>query len=293
MTVIQGKSIEVSIADKGAEIQSIKGKDGLEYLWQGDPTYWARRSPILFPTVGGLHEGRYTHKGRDYKMVNHGFAKERDFRLVSSGHDRARFELESDAESLAIYPFDFRLAITYRVEGSVLEVGWEVTNLGSEALPFSIGAHPAFNAPLLPNEKREDYELLFEKPETLVRWFLDKENLRSGESEPFMAGQDRLALGPTLFARGAIPLADNVSRRVTLRSKISGRFVELSFPGFPCLGLWSPADKPEGPCPFVCIEPWHGIMALQGSSMELSEREQGLSLGEGKSFQAEYTIRIG
>jgi galactose mutarotase-like enzyme len=293
MTVISGSSIEVSIADKGAELQSIKGATGLEYLWQGDPAFWARRSPLLFPTVGGLHEGRYTYRGGDYKLVNHGFAKERDFRLVSSSKDSARFELESDAASLAMYPFPFRLAVSYRTEGSALEVGWEVTNTGTEVLPFSIGAHPAFRAPLLPSEKREDYDLIFEKPEHLRRWFLDKENLRSPESAPLLDGQDRLALGPRLFADGAIVLKDNVSRRMTLKSRVSGRFVELSFPGFPCLGLWSPKDNDNGPCPFVCVEPWHGIMAIQGSSMEITEREEGLKLDAGKTFRSEYTIRIG
>jgi galactose mutarotase-like enzyme len=293
MTTIRSDSIEATVASAGAELQSIKGRGGLEYLWQGDPAFWPRRSPLLFPIVGALPGGTYTHGGKAYAMGNHGFAKGREFRLASSAADRARFELASDAESRAVYPFDFSLAATFRAEANRLRVGWEVTNAGKERMPFSIGAHPAFRAPLEPGERREDYELVFEKAERVSRHFLNADNVLTGASAPLLDGRDRLRVESPLFVPGAIVLKDQVSRSLTLRSGKSGRYVRLDFPGFPYLGIWSPKDNERGTCPFVCVEPWYGVMPLASSGQELSSKEGCVFLEPGGTFSAEYSIEIG
>ena len=53
MTVetLKNQFLEVSVASLGAELQSIKDSNGKEYLWDGNPEFWGRRSPILFPIV--------------------------------------------------------------------------------------------------------------------------------------------------------------------------------------------------------------------------------------------------
>jgi galactose mutarotase-like enzyme len=293
MASIKTSEIEVEVASKGAELQSIKGRGGLQYLWQGDPAFWPRRSPLLFPIVGALPGGAFTHRGKSYKMGNHGFVRDLEFRLAEQSGERLRYELESDGASLAVYPFRFRLAVTYAVRGSVLEVGFEVANPGGEPLFFSIGGHAAFRAPIEAGESRGDYELAFEKAETVDRHYLNSDNLRTGESERFLYGKDTVALSGALFERGAIVLKDHASRKLTLRGRKSGRFVELSFPDFPQLGIWSPKDNAAGECPFVCIEPWFGVMPLADSSRELAEKEAVLSLEPGKTFRSAYAIRIG
>jgi len=289
MNSIKSNDIEVRVAGKGAELQNIIGPGGLEYLWQGDPAFWPRRSPLLFPIIGGLPGGSYSFEGKTYKMGNHGFVRDLEFRLAGQGEDFLRFELPQDEADLAVYPFRFRLAVTYKVKGASLEVGYEVANADTRRMPFSIGAHPAFRAPLTAGERREDFDLVFERAETVDRHFLTAENLRSGETASLLRGATGLPLGGELFERGAIVLKDPVSRRVTLRSRVSGRFVELSFPDFPQLGIWSP----KGDCPFVCIEPWFGIMPHAGSTQDLERKEAVLSLGPGAVFRASYTIRVG
>jgi galactose mutarotase-like enzyme len=293
MAIIKGRSLTVEVASKGAELQSVKGPDGLEYLWQGDPAFWARRSPILFPIVGALPGGTYAQGGRTYKLGNHGFAKERDFKLASQGPEALRFELESDEASLELYPFKFRLAVSYAIKGDLLEVGYEVANADSKRMSFSIGAHPAFRCPIEEGEERDDYDLEFEKPETVDRWFLNSDNVATGERARFMDGASVLPLAPDLFERGAVVLKDHISRRVRLGSRASKRFVELSFPGFPQLGIWAPKAGAAGPAPFVCIEPWYGVMPLAGSTQDLEKKEAVLSLSPGGVFKAAYSIRVG
>jgi galactose mutarotase-like enzyme len=289
MISIKSDEIEVRAAAKGAELQSILGPGGVEYLWQGDPAFWPRRSPLLFPIVGGLPGGSFSYAGKTHKLGNHGFVRDLEFRVAAQAADSLRLELSSDEDSLALYPFRFKLAVTYKARGDRLEVGYEVANADSKKMPFSIGAHPAFRAPIVDGESREDFDLIFEKPETVDRHFLDSDNLRSGESEALLRGSATLPVAQSLFERGAIVLKDHVSRRLTMKSRVSGRFVELSFPGFPQLGIWSP----KGDCPFVCIEPWYGLMPLAGSTQDIERKEGVLSLGPGAVFRSAYTIRVG
>jgi galactose mutarotase-like enzyme len=293
MATIKTDQIEVEVSTKGAELRAIKGAGGIEYLWQGDPAFWPRRSPLLFPIVGALPGGTYSYSGKTYSMGNHGFVRDLEFSLASRTAESLRFELESDPGSLAIYPFRFRLAVTYAVEGSSLEVGYEVVNADDKRMAFSIGAHPAFRAPIEPGEKRGDFDLVFERRETVDRHFLNSDNVRTGESERFLDGADSVALSGALFERGAIVLKDHVSRKLSLRSRVSGRFVELSFPDFPQLGIWAPKDGPAGPTPFVCIEPWFGVMPLAGSAQEIEKKEGVLFLQPGGVFRSAYTIRVG
>jgi galactose mutarotase-like enzyme len=293
MAIIQTKSLKVEVAVKGAELQSIEGPDGLEYLWQGDPAFWPRRSPILFPIIGALPGGTYAYGGRTYKLGNHGFAKERDFKLASASYDALRFELSSDEASLEAYPFKFKLTVSYTIRGGGLEVGYEVANADSKRMSFSIGAHPAFRAPLLDGEGRDDYDLIFERPESVERWFLNSDNVATGEREPFLDDASSLPVANDLFERGAIVLKDHASRRVRLEGRSSKRFVELSFPDFPQLGIWAPRANAAGIAPFVCIEPWFGVMPLAGSTQDLERKEAVLSLAPGGVFKAAYVIRVG
>jgi galactose mutarotase-like enzyme len=289
MAIIRSDEILVEASTKGAELLSIKGAGGLEYLWQGDPAFWPRRSPLLFPIVGALPGGSYVYAGKSYSLGNHGFVRDLEFSLKHEGSDSLLYELFSDDSSLALYPFRFELAVSYAVQGPILEVGYEVTNADDKRMPFSIGAHPAFRAPLMPGERREDFDLVFEKSETVDRHYLNSDNLLTGESEGFLRGSSGVPVTNFLFDRGAIVLKDHVSRRVTLKSRVSGRFVELRFPDFPQLGIWSP----KGDCPFVCIEPWFGVMALAGSPQDLERKEAVLFLDPGDTFAAAFTIRIG
>lgn len=289
MTTITSETIEVSAKTMGAELSSIKTRDGVEYLWQPDPAFWTGQAPLLFPAVGNLPGKTYEYKGKTYTLENHGFLRKRDFVLKSEERNYMAFVFSSDERSLALYPFRFTLTAGYRVKASTLAVEWTVKNEDSETMYFSIGAHPGFKAPLVPGEKREDYELIFEQEESVKRHFLTPENVLSGETEPFLNRQSRIGVTRDIFERGAVVLKDHRSRSLTLKSKVSSRFVRVDFKGFPYLGIWSP----KGDTPFVCIEPWYGVMPLAGSTQDIRAKEGILSLEPGKEFRAVHEITVG
>ena len=147
MKTLKNTALTLNISLHGAELTSIRDSFGREFLWQADPAFWKRHSPVLFPIVGSLWDKHFRVNGREYEMGQHGFARDMDFRLVSEREDEMWFELNSSPETLAKYPYKFTLRIGYRLEANKIHVMWEVSGDDSQTMWFQIGAHPAFYLP--------------------------------------------------------------------------------------------------------------------------------------------------
>ena len=116
--------------------------------------------PILYPFPNRIHAGQFTWEGKTYhppigdpanKNAIHGFAFKRAWRVVDQGADAAgawltgEFQGSVDApETLAFWPADYRLRVSYRLFDHVLRVEAEATNPDTKALPFGLGYHPYF-----------------------------------------------------------------------------------------------------------------------------------------------------
>ncbi|TGE19807.1 aldose 1-epimerase family protein [Hymenobacter elongatus] len=290
---LENDQCRVAVQAHGAELCSLVRKDlpdtaPLEYMWPADPAVWGRHAPVLFPIVGRLPQDTYQHQGQEYRLPQHGFARDREFALVRQTPEELTFELRADAASRVLYPFDFVLRITYQLRGATLTVRWEVHNPDAAAdLLFSIGAHPAFRCPLLPEEKFEDYSFQFDHPVSVERYLL-AEGLLTGETEPLLRQQAELPLTYALFAQDALVLKQFDFTHLTLRHATSGRAVRMRFDGFPYLGLWT---KSAG-AGFVCIEPWQGIAGSVGEPVELADKEGILTLAPGQRYTADYSITV-
>ncbi|PJJ54788.1 aldose 1-epimerase family protein [Hymenobacter chitinivorans] len=290
---LENDQCRVVVNRHGAELSSLVRKDlpeiaDLEYIWPADPAVWGRHAPVLFPIVGRLPNDTYLHQGQEYTLSQHGFARDREFALVEQTEEALTFELQADEASRAAYPFEFVLRIRYQLRGLQLTVKWEVTNpAAAEELLFSIGAHPAFRCPLMPEEKFEDYFFHFDHPVTLERHLLQG-GLLTGQTAPVLHEETEMPLTYELFAQDALVFKHFDFTHLTLRSFASDRAVRLRFDGFPFLGLWT---KEKG-APFVCVEPWQGIAGAVGGPVELADKEGILTLRPGQTYAAEYSIAV-
>jgi len=279
--------LKAAADEKGAELSSLAIKEsGKELLWNGDPSFWARRSPILFPIVGRLRDDSYEVEGKKYFMSQHGFARDALFRVAEAGAAGARFVLSSEAGTEESYPFDFELAVTYCLTGSSLSMEAEVKNRGRGRMPFSLGFHPGFRCPLPEGGTLEDHAIFFEGPERCSRLFLE-DGLIAGE-EPFDIPGGALRLSERLFSRDALVLKGLLSKRVALgRLDGKGTRIEVRHFGLPFLGLWKKKDAP-----FVCIEPWQGTADRKDRNGNFFEKEGCVVLPPGRSFSAKLIITV-
>jgi galactose mutarotase-like enzyme len=282
---LQADGISATIVAQGAELVSLHDAEGTEFLWQAGPA-WRRHSPVLFPIVGRLKGDRLQHRGQSYAMTQHGFARDRRFAWVEQGASSCALVLTDDAETRAHYPFAFRLTIRYRIEPRRLGVSFEIDNTGDEVLPASIGAHPAFNWPLLPELPKEAYRLTFadNEPAPIRRL---KDGLLLPDPQPTPVEGRTLALSERLFDDDAVILDRPASSSVRYAAE-HGPAVEMSWRGFEELGIWS---KPGGAA-FLCIEPWLGIASPADFDGEFADKPGMMLIGPGDRRVLSYHIEL-
>ena len=127
---LENGTLRVEIDSFGAEVRSVvRRSDGREYMWQADPAYWGRTSPVLFPFVGAPRNKQYRYEGKTYQMGQHGFARDMEFELERQSADEIWFVLESNEETYKKYPFGFRLSIGYHLILSIIKQNSKVFHL--------------------------------------------------------------------------------------------------------------------------------------------------------------------
>jgi galactose mutarotase-like enzyme len=286
MITLENNTLKVQIAPQGAELQSIYNvQNKLEHVWQGDPTYWSKRSPILFPIVGQLKDDTYYYKDKAYHLPRHGFAREKMFTVESENEEQVTFLLTNSEETLAVYPFEFELRVHYELQDNILSVIYDVLNTGNDTMYFSVGGHPAFGVPYEKGSAYKDYYLEFEDAEHTSRYTL--QNGLIDEAQPFLQYEKRVPLHHQLFYKDAIVLKNLLSGSVALKSDKSDHGLHFNFEQFPFLGIWAAKDAP-----FVCIEPWQGIADTVQHNQQLTEKEGIVALEKGHRHQQGWSVAI-
>ncbi|MBR2353364.1 MAG: aldose 1-epimerase family protein [Clostridia bacterium] len=286
---IKNQYLTVTINDLGAELWSIRRNDGkLEYMWQGDAAYWEDRSPLMFPFCGRVQGEIYSYEGKSYPMGCHGFAAGEIFSVERLGEDAIAMTLRASEKTRTVYPFDFTFTVTYRLTENRLSMMLEVKNTDQKPLPFMVGAHPGFFVPLDSGDF-EDWFLEFGETAVPRQMEISPNGFRTGKTELYALENGRvLRLSHRLFDIDGIFL-EGAARSVTLRSERSDRFVTLSYPDCPYIGFW----HCSGEAPYLCIEPWSGMPAVEGESEDLSEKTDLLWLDAGKGRKVAIELIFG
>lgn len=280
---IKNEELTVEISTLGAELQSVKYA-GEERLWQGDPSVWSGRAPVLFPICGGLKDDKYTLNGKEYTLPKHGFGRKSEFSIESQEEDKAVFLLTASEETKKGYPFDFELRISYSLIGNSIKVSYGVANKSNEDMYFSIGAHEAYATP----EGVEEYYLKFEKKEKLIHNIL-KGPLLTEEYVVLGEDIDELPIKSEYFDIDAITLLNLKSRKVSLCKKDETKKITVDFDGFDYMFVWT---KPGTNQAYLCLEPWCGIPDFEGSSYDIAEKKGINKLEPLGTFQRVHTITI-
>ena len=278
--------LSAQIDPRGSQLSVLKDRDGRDLLWNGDPSVWAGRAPLLFPIVGALAGGEYRVDSKPYRLPRHGFARVSAFQLVDSSTATALFRLTADDASLKIYPFSFELDVRFTVDGATLSITTLVRNLGGRKMPASFGYHPAFRWPLPYGRERSDHFIEFTTDEPSPVRHLDTAGLLLPDRYPTPVIQRRLPLTDAQFEHDVIIFDDLRSQAVTYGAN-DGPRIRMSYPDAPYLGVWT---KPQAD--FICIEPWHGVADPQGFSGNFSAKPGVFMVAAGASMAAKMTVSL-
>ncbi len=288
MYQLENEELKVAIRSKGAELDSIYSKRAAtEYMWSGDPAFWAKKSPVLFPVVGTLKNDTYYFDGKAYQLPRHGFAREMEFTVTKQTATSMVFTLESNEATLSKFPFHFRFDITYSIEEDQLSVSYSVVNTGEKNMYFSVGGHPAFKVPLAAGLAYEDYYLEFSETENTGRWPISKDGLIEEAPVPLLNNAIRLSLTKALFEKDALVFKYLASDRVTLKTEKDLHGLTFYTDGFPYLGIWAAKNAD-----FVCIEPWCGIADSVNTDQQLENKEGIELLAPQGSFTRTWIVTV-
>ena len=296
MIVLKSDQLNVEFQTLGGALSSIKDKEGVEYLWQGDPTYWSGQAPVLFPICGSVRNDTVLYDNEDGsqkegKIPRHGLVRKKEFTLVEQTDNSVTFAIEDDEEMFANYPYHFRLEITYTVTGKTIRTQYKIYNKESEkSMPYFIGGHPGFNCPLLDGEVYEDYYLEFEKPETCTvpKPFPETGMLDLKDRNSWLNNQKEIDLNYDFFSYDAVTLDELESRTVALRSRKHDKGLKLHFKEFPNLIVWSTLNKG----PFIALEPWSGLSTSIEEGDRLEDKKDVKVLKPGDIDHLGFDIEI-
>lgn len=284
--------MKIETKKQGAELTSIiyNGKEmlhqGAKVLDENNKPYWGRHAPVLFPIVGQLKNGRTIIDGKEYYMVQHGFARDMEFEEVCKEEDLHSYILKYNEETIKKYLYKFQLEISYKVKNeNELETKYMVKNLDNKEIQFGLGAHPAFVC----DYKTGNFELEFNKDEKNMQ-FLKLENglISDKKADNIIEDGNKIHLDEHIFDNDALILSNIKSNTVTLKNKKTDKKVlEFDFTGFPYLGIWSKKGAP-----FVCIEPWFNTADHTNSDGIFNNKKDILRLNPDERFESKFKIKF-
>ena len=268
---IENKHLSAIICTLGAEFKSIK-KDGRELLWDGDPDVWAGQAPILFPICGALRDDKYIYEEKEYYLEKHGFARTSEFEVEKADETSVVLLLKPSKETQKKYPFDYEFRACFTLEEASVRVDYNVLNLDTRTMYYSVGAHEAYACP----EGVGNYSIIFDGKKTLGTNRLNR-NLLGYESTPIIDQTNELLLKDEYFEEDALIFPNVGSERVGLRNNTTGEMIEVSFAGAEHLLIWT---KPNAK--YICIEPWCGLPDFVDSDCILEHKKGICALPSGK-----------
>lgn len=284
---IENEKLKISVNSLGAELCSvIYKKDGVEHIWEGDPACWKSQAPILFPYTGRLPGGQFTVKGQVFEGNPHGFARNFEHTMIRCESNLLIMELKAKPETLALWPFRFRLESTFLLDGDTLHHTLRVENTNQEALTFGIGFHPGFAIPFDSAHTYEDYVLRFEKMESPLCLDTSCGGLLSGKTYYLGKNIDEIPIDAQLFVNDSHLMTGLHSKTLGICEKDTGRGVICTIGNAPYNLIWSAPGKPR----FVCIEPWQSTPSPAGDDIAWEHKPAAVCLAPGESYEATMSI---
>ena len=278
---IENEYLKVTVTTWGAQVKSaVRKSDGVEHMWQADPEVWGYHAPILFPHCGKVVDGIIDAKGQRFEATQHGFARLMEHEFVDQTADTIVLELCSNADTLAVFPYEFRLVSTFTLEGDTLHHSLTVENLDEEVLPFGIGYHPAFTVPFDDKHVATDYEFRFNEVESPICINNLPHGLMHGNIYLMPANIKAIPIDEYIFANDSHCMVNLKSTKLGVYEKGTGRGVVCDISEFPYTLLWSKPGMPQ----FVCIEPWHSLPSPEGGSTNWEDKAAAAVLQPGEAW---------
>lgn len=290
--ILENASLKAEFESFGAELKSlVRKKDGREYMWGGDPAYWGKTSPFLFPFIGKLEEEQFTYEGKAYKIERHGFGQRVLYEVAEQDGEHIRFRTKDTEETYAKYPFHFEVDIEYILLENGVRENWYVKNTGEKPMYFSVGGHAAFACPVGGGSRLGNYVKLYgtEEKNRIFSLGLDGNGQLTGKQWALDLKDGMFPITDRLFREKDTLIFDGEGVTAAALCDPDGKeYVRVECDA-PVWGIWS---HPDNGAAYVCLEPWYGICDCAGYEGGIEERPHTNQAVPGETWQGGNTIVI-
>ncbi len=246
-----------TVSDHGAELISLKAKDGSELMWQSpSESFWSKHSPLLFPICGRIKDGKYTYLGKEYKMSPHGFISKKKFTVKKQADDSITLCCLADEDTLLQYPFDFELCAEYSLSKNGLTCRVTVKNLDEKTMPYMFGWHPGFMLPTDKDTDIESYSIEFGNVNKVTWTPLQNGAFARPYGEDFSTPCGKYTLCEEQIYKNDTMIFSDVPTSIRLTTGKSYTLDMSWSDNTPYLCLWK---EPSHDAKFICIEPWSSL----------------------------------
>ena len=288
--ILKNDFYEATVSSLGAELVSLKNKNGAELLWQNPETVgWQRHAPLLFPFCGRLKDSEFIYRGKAYPMTIHGFASTTEFTAEKISETEITLVMKSDEKTREIFPFDFLFSATYSLDGERINLSVKIENTGRDILPYVFGWHPGFNLPTDNGQDINDYAVKF-RDKNEVKRILFKSDLSIPSTEvdyPLSNGEYKLC-EEEIYKVDTMVFRE-VGTAVTLYAEGHPFALDMSWSdNLDVLCIWK---MPKSEAKYICLEPWTHHTARGERSNDIDVRPM-IRLESGKSETYEYSLKF-
>lgn len=284
---LKNEQLTVEISSKGAELQSISYK-GTDLLWNGDPSVWPKRAPVLYPLVGRVPNEQIKIEGVTYPIGLHGFTNVSEFVATFQDDQKVILETSYTEKTLKSYPYKYKLIITYSIEQNKFHQEYAIVNLENREVIYGFGLHPAFN--LCTREYAfEDHCLDFNNPNVKITHPIINEELNMDleNIEIIDTPDGKLNLTHDLFSNGVIAVENIDTEKVSICMNDGKKLLDFEFKGFDIFSFWQAKNAP-----FICLEPWTSFTAIttMDENLETNRTMKYLKANETKVYNVTITF---
>ncbi|ANG92495.1 aldose epimerase [Enterobacteriaceae bacterium 155047] len=245
---LENSRFSAEIAQAGGELTRLWDKRrGVNALWTATPKVWNSAAPQLFPVVGRLiHQGLWIGD-RFCALPAHGFLRHQPFLCLEHTHDTLRLEASATPQTQAVWPYRWRVRISFKLDEEGLSVSQCVVNEDDTTFAYSLGWHPGL---ALPVSSRAGWCVDFGPGPAGGPFYTRDRTLTVPDNQPLL---HRFALTETTFQGGAVYFGVCEGQQIAVRGPDGTLVVKVETFNYPWLALWGiPGED------LLCIEPLAG-----------------------------------
>ena len=288
LVTIESETLKAQVQINGGALYTITDKvKDKQLMWEGEEGLWSDRDHVMFPFVCRRVDGKYLDGGVEYEMPLHGFVRDMEFIVEKQSKTAVTLSVSSTPQTLLMYPHEFKMFVSYTIDGDELSIEYEIKNMDGKEMYFSFGGHLGLKAVAQTDGDKVDTKgnyITFNPPlDTIYNLEKGAYTLAPEKCQPFARNE----VDKAFFQKYGTLILHTKEGSKAVYESADGDKILFTLPS-PIIALWAD-DKKGG---FCCVEPWWGLPDSLPLNREISQKVLMYKVDGNGSYKSGYKLEI-